>query len=240
MAIALVGTAGASSQSTAGGDLTPSWDASENRTAGNLLICAFTQSTTGGSGIPTTPSGWSRTALGTGSADDGAVYYKVAAGSDAAPIFTHTGGTGKMAAQLLEFSGAAGTVDKSGVNVDVLSSPCAVNLSAADTQSGDLVIWSFNIVYTTAATKTFTDTLNNGQTGHVADNAGVSTIDHYHFVWAITTGNSAADQDSLAVTTTKLSTITGVGASFNPAAAAAAAAPIPDVNMAPYIASERS
>lgn len=232
MAIALVGTAGVSSQSTAGGDLTPAWGTGESRTAGNLLVCLVADTSNAGSGAPATPSGWTLAKQANGGNSDALIFYKVAAGSDAAPTLTHTGTLGLIAAQLLEFSGADGTVDKTSVGLtDQTTSPGVVAMTAADTQSGDLVVYSYAIAYTTAATKTFTDTLNNGQVVHKDDNAGTSTVNHYHFNWSITTGNSAADQDSLAVTTTKLSTITATGASFNPGAPPAAN-PIPDLAQA--------
>ena len=99
MAVALVGTIGAASQGTAGNAVTPAWGASENRTAGNLLICfvSVTQTAT----LPTTPEGWSIAVQKAGTLSSVTIYHKVALGTDAAPqIGAITSGV--IAAQLAE------------------------------------------------------------------------------------------------------------------------------------------
>lgn len=230
MAIALVGTAGAASVGATGANVTPAWGTGESRTAGNLLICWVALTGTAVAGL-STPAGWTQASdLGGGSISttaEAAVYYRVATGADAAPTLTGAA-SNVVTARLAEFSGAAGTLDSSNFVGGVgggggITSPRAATNDVADATAGDLVVFAFALLYSASATKVFTDTLNNGVTANVADSASLTTTNHYHFVYGFTTGNAAADSDSLAFTTTKISNMNGVSASFAPGSGAPAA-----------------
>lgn len=212
MAYALVGSAGAVSQSATGASVTPAWGTSESRTANNLLICWI--AVDGNSSAPATPSGWSLAVSTTGTSSAAAVFYKIAAGSDAAPTISAVT-SGIISAQLAEFSGNASVspLDKTGSNSGTTSSLTATT-AGADAQSGELVIAANAAFYSASATKTFSLSMNNGATATAASNAATSTANHYDFGYGVTTGNSAADNQTFTFTTTKITGVAQVVASF--------------------------
>ena len=212
MGYALVGSRGAVSRGTAGSAVTPAWGASESRTANNLLVCQV--AVEGSATLPAQPTGWSTAIQRAGTSCSASIFYKVAAGGDAAPTIAAIT-SGVIEAQLDEWSGGAtsGPLNQTG-SASGTSSPEVCACTAADIAAGQLVIGAYALLYSTAATKTFTNTVNNGMTATVQNDATTSTVDHYNFWDGITTGNSVADQDSLAFTTTKISGVASVIASF--------------------------
>ena len=208
----LVGTIGVASQSAVGTALTPAWGTSETRAASNLLVCfvAVSASAT----IPTTPSGWSVAKTQAGTTSSVAIFYKIAAGSDAAPTIAAIS-SAYISAQLAEFSGGSHSspLDKVG-SASGTSSPRVETASATDTNSfGELIITANTIYYSAAATKTLTDTINNA-TKVTTNNAETSTRWHYDFTYGYATTNSTADSDSFAFTTTSITGQAGAIASF--------------------------
>jgi hypothetical protein len=113
MAVTQVGTPGAFQVQN--GSNTPSvagvWDASQTRTAGNLLIAVVMNHGITTAGTPGTPSGWTLEEVATsgGATPFIGIYSKVAAGGDTAPTFsatnTGTASNSNMAVGLLEFTG---------------------------------------------------------------------------------------------------------------------------------------
>jgi hypothetical protein len=218
----LVGTIGAALQGATAASVTPAWGAGENRDAGHLLVCWV--GVVGGGTAASTPSGWSvgLNVVGNLTSSAAAVFYKIAAGGDAAPTIAGISGE-FITAQLAEFSGNTATpLDQTGSDAGAASSPLAPVCGAADAGAGELVCVAMAAQYVSAGTETFTDNLNNGMVGQVTDNASTSTANHYHFVWATTTGNSAADSDSIAYTTVNLAGANAIIVSFKVAPVVAA------------------
>lgn len=221
MAVALVGTIGAALQGAPGAAVTPAWGAGESRTAGNLLVCfaSFNSTGAGAPVLPAAPTGWTTLS---GTAGSG-FYWKFAAGGDAAPVIANGGSTDVQTLQLAEFSGVHAVEQAAHTTTPVTTSPVVETTAAADAAAGDLVCGAAAISYSAAASKTFTDTLNNGMAANVTDSAALSVASHYHFFWALTTSNAAADSDSLAYTTTKLLSCSLAIQSFSPTAGGAPA-----------------
>src|SRR4030095_1844256 len=116
MAFSLVGTIGAARQGALSAAVTPAWGASENRTAGNLLVCFVAGTGSGVGAAPAAPSGWTRVGVGsTTTSPTCALYYKIAAGADTAPTIAAITNV-ILTAQLAEFSGNASSspLDKNG------------------------------------------------------------------------------------------------------------------------------
>jgi hypothetical protein len=220
MAYALVGTIGAVTTGTSGASITPAWGTSENRTANNLLICwvdSYAIST-----LPSAPTGWSiakqvsSTAVTTAS-----IFYKIAAGSDTAPTIGPVSGA-ILSGQLAEFSGNASSspLDQTGSATTISTTPLVATTAGTDAAAGELVVVAMASRYSIAGTKTTTHTLNNGASATSTNNDATSTINHYNFAYGITTGNSSADSDSCAFTTTNSQAQALVIASFKLAAIA--------------------
>lgn len=210
MAIAPVGTASTASQGASGAAVTPAWGANQPRTVGNLLICNVT--VTGVATLPTTPSGWSIKGQVAGTSCSATVYYKVAAGGDAAPTINAIT-SGVIAALCQEYRGADLTpADQSGTAVGT-TSPITATAGGADAAVGDLLIatgadfrsvarspndtWSSNHV--TAPTNT-------------GSNNGVSSVNHYSFCYGLTNSNSGADTAVMTISTT--TSLTGAAVAF--------------------------
>lgn len=226
MAYALVGTPSAATVGTAGNSITPTWGTGLNRTAGNLLICccdAFLVAT-----FPTTPSGWSvatqlTNANGLGSSIS--LYYKIAAGSDAAPTLGPVT-SAILVGQLLEFSGNASSspLDRF-ASTGLTSSPQTVNLGATDATAGELLMIVSADQRSAARTPTDTLTSNVGTVVQDGNNNAASSANHYSFGHVIsTTSNASADTATVTCSTsTSLQALTIGAASFKlppPAAAA--------------------
>jgi hypothetical protein len=213
MAYALIGTIGAVSQGAASAAVTPAWGTGESRTAGNLLICWV--SGTAVATLPTTPSGWTIAKQQAGTSCSVTIYYKVAAGSDAAPTIA-AATSGVWAVQLAEFSGGtASPMDQSGAVIGI-TNPLTATATAADADSGNLVIACDAQFYGMAATHTYTGLIfNNGATAVVTNNSAVSTANNYCNAYGLqTTSNSSADTFSLNAVTTQLTGGALVLASF--------------------------
>lgn len=220
MAYALVGSVGAVVQSSSGGSITTlAWGTGENRTAGNLLILFV--SGAGSATLTSTPAGWSVGKQIAGTSCSASIFWKKAAGGDAAPTISAITSC-VQSAQLAEFSGVTGLAtptDQTGSATGATSSLTPTN-GAADAASGELVIVSGGWFYSTSKTTTQADSLNNGATANSTTNNATSTVSHYNFTWGITTGNSSADSDSITgITTTKLTGGASVIASFKAAQA---------------------
>jgi hypothetical protein len=189
----LVGTIGVASQGAASAAVTPAWGTSENRTAGNLLICFVAVTTS--PVIPTTPSGWSvGVQQNNGSGSCGAyIYYKIAAGTDTAPTIAALT-SGLIAAQLAEFSGNNATpLDQIGGTTSP-SSPITATLGGADTTSTELIIMAGADFRSAARTPNDTWTSNHATITQAGSNNGVSSANHYSFGYSLaTTSNSGAD-----------------------------------------------
>lgn len=217
MAYALVGAAGAVSQGALGATVTPAWGAGANRTAGNLLVLLIAASGTSVAN-PGGPAGWTNTNLNGGSTASADVCARIATGADAAPTVANGVANCVVAAMLLEFSGNPSNADTGdqafGVGTTTTTSPLVALSSGIDALIGELVVYAVSLFYSAAATKTFTPTFNNGQTGNVTSSAAISTRNHYWFDWSTTTSKAAADQVSLAITTTALTSGTGTPVSF--------------------------
>lgn len=204
MAIALVGTVGAVSSATGPSTLTPAWGTGESRTAGNLLICVADVS--GGISALTISAGWTlavqafsdQTHAGT------LIFYKVATGSDAAPTLTPSG-TNFVRAALSEWSGTnpiqTSVLDQVGAVSSLTSASVTATAGGPDVRGGDLVIYA-GALYVSSSTATTSHTVNNGTyvgpTGW--DNDSTAAARHYRYGYEITTGNSAADNDTFAGT----------------------------------------
>ena len=211
MAYALVGTAGAlATGSGANIAITPSWGASENRTAGNLLLCGVVGY--GTTTTPSTPAGWSL-AKTLGAGGSATIFYRIATGLDAAPTIAALASTTWIGA-IAEFSGNATSspLDQSGSKNGSSGTQTAVN-AAADALAGELFFYAVRFVTSSSAARTITNTLNNGMSNNDVNNNATSTTRHASIGWAITTGNSAADQDAASLSST-YTNMTMVVASF--------------------------
>lgn len=194
MAYQLVGSLGPVVESTNGG--TPgALSFGQTPTANNLLICW--QAMGGSTSTQAAPGGWSSlTQAGTSCANQ--VFWKVAAGGDAAPSFAAVT-SATQAFMLGEFSGNATGAplnDRSGITA-YTTSPNTATAGSADLVPGELYIAVDALWYTGATTATNTTTSNNA-TLNDTNNSGLSDQLHYNFGWGITTTN--ATQNSLTVT----------------------------------------
>lgn len=213
-AITLVGTIGAAVQGTSGAAVsTLAWGAGESRTAGNLLICFC--SVTGVATNPSTPSGWTLAGASIGISSASIIFYKVAAGTDAAPTLAAVT-SGVIAGQLAEFTGnTASPLDKSGF-AGTSSSPVTAALSAADTASGELLIAAGADFRSAARSPNDTWTSNHATMTQAGSNNGVSSANHYSFGYSLST-TSNSGQTSVVMTASTSTSLTGLtisGASF--------------------------
>lgn len=209
--IALVGTIGAVTTGASAAAITPAWGAGESRTAGNLLVLWLGCNQSGIAVV--TPSGWSIAHQTTGGAvSSTTIYYKIAAGADAAPTVAGVTG-GILHGQLAEFSGTASAPLDGHAGANGTASPLVSTNAAVDATIGELMVSCSIADYSTAATKTLTDTYTNA-TPTATNDAATSTISHYDFAYGITTANAVADKNSFAFTTTKIGMASSALASF--------------------------
>ena len=193
MAYALVGAVGAVTTGTLNNAITPAWGTGANRTAGDLLICWCYQS--GSAGNIATPSGWS-VAIQSSTVGGPCVniFYKIAAGGDAAP--TLGGLTGSvLSGQLAEFSGnlATSPLDQTGSNA-ASSNPITADTGVVDTQVGELLLFGGTASLSPTGVSSLSFTSNNASSITAAgSNNGVSTTPHWAFAYALaTTSNSVS------------------------------------------------
>ena len=167
--------------------VTPSWGTGQNRTAGNLLVCAVSSwgGTTGGT--PPTPSGWTQALTITGSSRSVVVFFtKTANGGDSAPTVSATNtGTATfatLAAKLYELNDPAGTpvvvTAACGTATGTTANPLAVTGGANVPVSGcyGLGVWCLAI----SAQATSTMGAGSGWTDD-EDNGATSTRPHWMF-----------------------------------------------------------
>ena len=134
----LVGTIGTAVQSSASGSASPTFGASENRTAGNLLILfvSVTKSAT----LPTTPDGWYILSQVAGTSTSATIYFRAATGSDAAPVIAGIT-NGLIAAQLAEFSSTTATIDRTATATGT-TSPNTATAGGTNAATGELIVMS--------------------------------------------------------------------------------------------------
>jgi len=207
MAIALVGSRGTATQGAASAAVTPSWGTSENRVAGNLLVCTVT--VTAVATLPTTPSGWSIAAQVAGTSCSATVYYKVAAGSDAAPTIAAIT-SGVIAAQLSEYSGAdpSAPLDEFGTQTGT-SSPITETLPGVDQATGELLIAAGSDRRSVSRATNDTWTSNSGTPTLAGSNNGTSSKNHYSFAALVGTNQNAV-ADTAVMTLSITTSITGL------------------------------
>jgi hypothetical protein len=154
--------------------------------AGHLLVAWVTAS----QAIPTTAAaGWAQVVQAASDARaDVAIWAKPNCGSgEAAPVFTAAGGTAPMVAQLGEFSGVAtaSPTDQTASGATA-SSTLSLTAAAIDAAFGDLVLLATCWLWTSSATATFSDTLNNGAAAVNAGNSGgLAAVRGSSFVFGI-------------------------------------------------------
>jgi hypothetical protein len=116
-------------------------------TAGNLLIAVFGES---GSNNINTPSGWTSAVIDQNTSPGGAIFYKIASGSESTVTVTTTGGTSTsygMGLQLYEYSGMAATSPLDAVATSGSGSGTSLTSgSVTTTQAGDLLISGAEII----------------------------------------------------------------------------------------------
>jgi hypothetical protein len=215
VAVKLVGTIGTAVQAASGVALsTWAWGASENRTAGNLLIATVT--VTGSATLPTTPSGWSIAKQVAGTSCSATIYYKLAAGADAVPTIAAIT-SGLIAGQLSEWSGAAraSIFDVGGVNSGT-SSPITATATGAQGEAGELIIMAGADRRSVARASNDTWTSNQGTPTLAGSNNGTSSTGHYSAAYIASSSSTTA---ATAIMTLSITTsITGLAvaeAAFN-------------------------
>lgn len=213
MAFATVGTNTSPTVGSSGAAVTPSWGTGQSRTAGDLLLCQVAVS--GSATLPTTPSGWSVGSQQAGANCSVTIFYKVAAGIDAAPTIAAIT-SGVIVAWLGELSGGAtvSPVDQT-ASAAGTTTPQTATCSSPDQQADELVIACGVARYTVAGVKTLSQGFNNSITGvQSAQNNSTSTTNHYNFAYGTTTANASSDQVSLSFTTTNIGGAAQAVASF--------------------------
>lgn len=119
MTISQVGTPTATAYITVTGSATNTWSASQPRTAGDILVMVVTGSANTSVTLPAAPSGWTQ-AVNVGNTATAphsfvAIFWKIAAGADAAPSTTVTlSGTAQCGCTLIELTGTAIPIDTTG------------------------------------------------------------------------------------------------------------------------------
>lgn len=207
MAIARVGSLGTAVTGTT--SVTPTF--AQTTTANNLLVAWLAENAT----TANTPSGWTKVFGSNGTY----IYYKIAAGSDAAPAFSD-GVASFMAAVVNEFSGVNTTTptDTGSGDQAVVTSPTTATAGGADATNA-LVVSLWRGSFSMSATKTTSITYNNGGTDTSAGNNDASSVaEHFRFGYAINTGHASADAVTFTFTTTA---ILNAGQSFRAFAEAA-------------------
>lgn len=199
MGYALVGSRGAVKVGTSGGSCSPVYP--QTPTANNLLEMRV--AVAGSATLPGAPTGWSAGIQKAGTSCSASSFFKVAAGGDASPTIAAIT-SGVISAQICEWSGNATSSPKDQTGSAAgTTATLTVTAGAADAASGELAICVNSAFYSTAATKTLSDSLNNGTVTSTQNNA-TSTADHYCFSDAITTSNASADSNTASQTTNRL------------------------------------
>lgn len=184
--------------------ISPTFSGTQPRTAGDILVFCVTAGNATSVTIPSAPAGWS-TAVSVG--DSGtpnsmaAVYWKVAAGSDAAPSVTVTTGANAAGCEgyLIELTGA-GAPDVTGTHVVGTAgavTTITTTTSGNVTATGEYAIVVTNKQQSVAATLTYG--VGSGFT-NVASDAGTSLRSHSFFDVQASPTAGAAASDAATVT----------------------------------------
>lgn len=208
MAFALVGTIGTAVTGAVGASVSPGWGTNENRTADNLLI--LTVSAPGGAGTLSTPSGWSVAKQQAGTTCGSHIFYKIAAGSDAAPT-TGTVSGATLTAQLSEWSGgrASSPLDTYQGGASATSSPVTATFGGVDATAGELLIMCGADFRSVARSSNDTWTSNRGTVTAAANNNGTSSRYHQSSGY-ITSTSSNSNADTAIMTLSITTSITGL------------------------------
>jgi hypothetical protein len=138
------------------------WSGTQPRTAGDILVFIITAAATTSVTAPATPAGWN-VAAATGNSGTihsyAVIYWKVAAGGDAAPATTVSwSGTGRAGFALFELTGAENVLSPVDVTGTTASSGTAgsytgitVTASKAVSFAGEYVFSAFGYEYATAS-----------------------------------------------------------------------------------------
>lgn len=176
---------------------------------GNLLVCwAADHSVAGiGGGLG---NGWIFPAQAAISANSNSyIFWKsVSVASDSPPVIADASAS-FIVARVAEFTGfwpftpgIKGGINPGRIGQSGTVSPVATSMTQGYAP-GYLFIVSNFLIRPTAGTNVFTDTLNNGVVAtDQAENGSTSTVDHYDFLWGVTTSTATFDGDSCAVTGT--------------------------------------
>jgi hypothetical protein len=161
-------------------------------------ICGSIQAYVTYSTLTTSPitasAGWVKAADSANNSEEVQIWYKVAAGGDAAPTFSSTQGVTPMHAQLAEFTGAvtvtpadaAGTFKQGAASVTM-----SVTASAADFASTDLILTASRWSILAVTTATFTNAINNATNVHAGDTGAGSLTRQSSFNYGIGTAGLA-------------------------------------------------
>ena len=228
MTIALVGSLGGITQGGSGAAVTPAWGTGQNRAVNDLLV-AWATCDAINTAPATTTTPWTLAASFTTNSVlkvAGSLYYAIALGGDAAPAFSAIA-NGHINAMVAEFSGAAAAspLDQTSSASSGTTSPLVVNAASADAGSGELLVSCAGVFLSIAGTlATCANTYNNGATDSGLSTAASSIRFHSSFGFGVTTGNSSADQDSFAYSTTNITGAAVIVVSFKVLAAVSASA----------------
>lgn len=215
MAYALVGSVGTVATGAGFGSVSPAF--AQATTAGNLLVAWVAAVASG------TISGTQNWVNPTGTVGS-CVMYKANCAANETPPTLSTTASGVVFAALAEFSGGATSLppDQQALQSSTTITPLVITAGGIDATPGELVLVLQIDKLTKAGTVTTSHTYNNGATANAnLNNDASSTVDHYRFSWGTTTGNSAADNCSLADNSKNITNIKGALQSFKLAALAA-------------------
>lgn len=217
-AYAQVGTTAGTTTGAAGAASNPSWSGTQPRNIGDLLLCLV--SGTGAVTQPTVPANWSGVTVAGASGSCG-VMWKIATGADVAPSIALASGV-TWNATLLEFLGnyqSSNTFvkDQSGSAASTASTSLSASMTSPDVAAGELIAFASVASYSTSASRTNSQTLNNGATVTAVgtNNTGVSGTIFMEQGFGITTGHASVDSTTFTVSTTsKLLTMSTIFVSF--------------------------
>lgn len=213
-AFAQVGTTAGTTTGAAGAASNPSWNGNQPRTLGDLLICLV--SGTGAVTTPTVPAGWIGVVV-SGAAGSCGLMWKIATGGDAAPSIALASGV-TWNATLLEFQGNLNNIyvrDQFGSAAATVATNTAT-AQRPDISAGELVCFASVASYSTSASRTNSQTINNATVTAVGtNNTGVSGTIFPEQGFGVTTTKASADSTSWTVSTTsKLVTSSTIMVSF--------------------------
>lgn len=217
----LVGSVGVLSQSaSAGAAPAPAFGTGEGRAAKNLLIAwAIAFGTTTLPSIST--AGWNTAVSHTNGATTGgctgAIFWRLAVGSDSAPTFNAISGVTQRA-QLAEFTGTqnGGTPTDEPGNNGGTTSPLVATAAAADAFVGDLVIYLGNAFHSATQTAAVGSSLNNGATATDTFASSGSASDETVFGYGVPTSRAAANAFTFTFVNSRVNSAVAILASFRP------------------------